>query len=100
MNQLTPDVYRQIVEGSGDAIILADAGGVIRLWNASAERIFGYSAEEAVVKTLDLIIPEKQRERHWTGYDRVLATGETKYGHSLLSVPAMHRDGHRTSIEF
>ena len=50
---------------------------------------------------MDLIIPENQRDRHWTGYDQVMASGESKYGAGdVLAVPAVHRDGSRLSIEF
>ena len=47
-----------------------------------------------------MIIPEKLRDRHWQGYQQTMATGYTRYGDKLLSVPAPHQDGHRLSIEF
>jgi len=62
--------------------------------------MFGYTAEEALGKNLDLIIPERQRQRHWEGYEKVMATGETRYGKELLAVPALHKDGTRISLEF
>jgi PAS domain S-box-containing protein len=92
--------YRQIVDGASDAIVVADVAGTIRFWNTSAEVIFGYAASEAVGQSLDLIIPEPQRARHWDGYRRVMETGTTKYARTLLAVPALHRDGRRLSIEF
>ncbi len=91
---------QQIVENAQDAVIFADREGVIRLWNTGAEYIFGFSAEEAVGQTLDLIVPEKLQERHWEGYHKVMATGVTKYGSDLLAVPAMRSDGSRISVEF
>ena len=91
---------RQIVHGSPDAIIFADRDGIIRLWNAGAEALFGYAAGEAVGQSLDLIIPERQRRPHWEGYRRVMATGETRYGRELLAVPALRKDGTRISLEF
>lgn len=94
------ELCRQIVEGAPEAIIVADRDGVIRLWNPGAEVIFGYRAEEAVGKTLDLIIPERLRARHWEGYRRVMATGVTRYGRELLAVPAVRKDGSRISLEF
>ncbi len=100
MNDLPDSVFRQIFEGAGDAVILAGGDGIIRFWNRGATAIFGHEASEAIGQTLDLIIPEKQRQRHWEGYDRVLAAGETKYGTSLLSVPATRKDGTRISVEF
>jgi len=93
-------IYRQIVDFSQDGMLFADREGIIRLWNKGAESIFGYSAREALGQSLDLIIPEKLRERHWEGYYRVMDTGETRYGNELLKVPALRKDGKRLSIEF
>lgn len=89
-----------VVREAAEAIVVADPDGIIRLWNNGAAHIFGYSAAEAVGQNLDLIIPAKLRERHWKGYHRTMATGFTRYGDTLLSVPAIHRDGRRLSIEF
>jgi len=93
-------LYRQIVDEAQDAIIYANRDGQIELWNSGAESIFGHSAKEAMGQSLDLIIPEKLRTRHWEGYRRVMATGSTRYGRELLAVPAMRRDGTRISVEF
>jgi PAS domain S-box-containing protein len=93
-------IYRQIVNFSQDGMLFADREGIIRLWNKGAETIFGYSAREALGHSLDLIIPEKLRDRHWEGYYRVMDTGETRYGNELLKVPALRKDGKRLSIEF
>ena len=90
----------RIVANAADAIIVADASGKIRLWNAGAERLFGFSAAEALTQSLDLIIPEAQRKRHWDGYQQVMRTGATKYGTQLLRVPAIRKDGSRLSIAF
>jgi PAS domain S-box-containing protein len=84
-----------------DAIIATDADGFISFWNPGAVRIFGFTAEEAVGSSLDLIIPESLRARHWAGYNRVMATGESRYGQGdLLSVPGLTKDGRRISVEF
>jgi PAS domain S-box-containing protein len=91
---------QRIVEDSPVAIIFADPEGRIRLWNSGAEAMFGYGAEEAMGQSLDLIVPERQRNRHWEGYHKVMATGVTKYGRELLAVPAVTKDGRRISIEF
>ena len=93
-------VFQAIVENAPDGIIMADPRGVIQLWNAGAETIFGYPASEALDQSLDLIIPERQRERHWAGYFAALARGTSKYGRQLLAVPAVRKDGQRISIEF
>lgn len=93
-------LYRHIVEDSGVAVIYGDAAGVIRLWNRGAEGIFGWTAEETLGRSMDLIIPEKHRASHWEGYARVMKTGLTKYGQTMLAVPALTKDGRRISIEF
>jgi PAS domain S-box-containing protein len=93
-------LYRRIVEDSPLAILYASRDGKIRFWNAGAEAMFGYTAREAVGQSLDLIVPEKQRARHWEGWERVMATGVTKYGRDALAVPASTKDGSRVSIEF
>lgn len=93
-------LYKSIVENAPDAMIFADREGIIRLWNLGAEAMFGYTAEESVGKTLDIIIPENLRARHWEGYKQTMATGETKYGKDLLAVPGIRKDGTRISLEF
>ena len=102
MRDLTQDqLYRQIVEEAPDAIIVADQEGRIRLWNAGATAVFGYGADEALGQSLDIIIPERLRQRHWEGYRTVMATGETRYGPGeMLAVPAVRKDGARISVEF
>lgn len=89
-----------LVTASPEAIVVTDADGDIRLWNDGAVRMFGYSAVDALGQSLDLIIPEKQRARHWKGYRQTMATGITRYGDTLLAVPATHQDGRRLSVEF
>ena len=89
-----------LVQAAGDAIIAADTDGKIRLWNPAAERIFGFTAEEALGHSLDLIIPERWRTRHWEGYQRVMRTSQTRYGAEVLRVPALHKDGRTFSIAF
>lgn len=90
----------QLVQAVGDAIVISDAGGAITLWNPAAERMFGFSREEALGKSLDLIIPERQRQRHWDGYQKTMESGITRYGNDVLRVPAVHKDGHTLSIAF
>jgi PAS domain S-box-containing protein len=89
-----------LLEGAGDAVVVADPAGTIRYWNPRAEAMFGHPRERALGSTLDLIIPERLRDRHWEGYRHTMATGETKYGGSTLAVPALRADGSRISIEF
>lgn len=90
----------QLLAEAPDAILIADGDGLIRFWNQGATRIFGHSTAEALGQSLDLIIPENLRNRHWEGYARVMATGETKYKTDLLAAPGLCRDGRRVSLEF
>ncbi|TMJ97309.1 MAG: PAS domain S-box protein [Alphaproteobacteria bacterium] len=90
-----------ILSTRSDAIVAADRDGLIRFWNPGAERLFGYSHNEAMSRSLDLIIPERLRERHWDGYRRVMETGKSRYGQGdVLSVPAIRKDGATMSVEF
>jgi len=90
-----------IINTTSDAILATDRQGVIRFWNRGAIRIFGFTAEEAIGASLDLIIPERLRKRHWDGYERVMASGETRYdAGDLLAVPAVAKGGRQISVEF
>jgi PAS domain S-box-containing protein len=92
--------YQQLVTAAGDAIMACDAAGKITLWNPASERMFGFTQAEALGQSLDIIIPQRQQARHWEGYHVTMASGKTKYGSSVLRVPAVHKDGHTLSIAF
>ncbi|ABP34209.1 PAS domain S-box protein [Polynucleobacter sp. Latsch14-2] len=92
--------FETLVSQIGEAVIISDRDENILFWNASAERIFGYSSDEALGKTLSIITPERFRERHSKGYFHTIQTGVTKYGNTLLRVPAVHKDGRSISIAF
>jgi PAS domain S-box-containing protein len=99
------DISHAVAEGilsmSSDAIIAADREGIINFWNSGAGRLFGYSPDEAISRSLDFIIPERLRQRHWDGYRPVMETGKSRYGESdVLSVPAVRKDGTIISVEF
>lgn len=101
---MSPEVdrfYRTLVRNAPDAIVYADAQGMIAFWNKGAERIFGFSEAEAIGKSLDIIVPENLRQRHWEGFAETVRTGKTRYGAGdVLAVPALRKDGSRISIEF
>ena len=98
LNQLVADA---ILGSVADALVATDRNGIIRLWNPGAERIFGHRAEDALGQSLDLILPERLRARHWEGFRHVMATGESHYGEGdLLSVPGLRQGGQRISLEF
>lgn len=95
-----PVDLEQLVNAVGDAIMVSDPAGIITLWNPAAERIFGYTEEEAIGQSLDIIIPDRQQKVHWDGYNKTMETGQTRYGTSLLKVPSMDKQGNRLSIAF
>jgi PAS domain S-box-containing protein len=84
-----------------DAVIFADREGRIRFWNQGAQRIFGYTEAEAIGQSLDIIIPQGLQQRHWEGYDRMMATGQSRHApDELLAVPAVNKSGDKLSIQF
>jgi PAS domain S-box-containing protein len=97
---LDDHVLATLASELADALIIADTSGTICFWNGAAEQLFGWPASRALGASLDLIIPERQRDPHWDGYRRVMSTGTTKYDGDLLRVPALHADGQRRSIAF
>ncbi len=102
MNQAidaTAHLCRTIVEASSDAIIFADRGGLIRLWNRGAELVFGYSAAEAVGQSLDIIIPERLRRAHWDAFDQSVETGRTKHTDRVLTTRAVHKSGDKLYVD-
>jgi PAS domain S-box-containing protein len=90
----------QLVATMADAVVIADGAGTITFWNDAATRLFGWPPDEAIGQSLDVIIPERLRDRHWAGYHRVMAAAHIEDPARLLQVPALHRDGHRVSIAF
>lgn len=92
--------FEQVVMAAGDAILVSDAAGAITLWNPAAERMFGYTAAEALGQSLNLICPERLRHRHWEGYHHSMATGTTRYGTEVLRVPGVDKAGRAMSLAF
>lgn len=90
-----------LLDSAADAVVASDAEGAIVLWNAGAERIFGFTEAEALGQSLDIIIPEPFRQRHWDGYRETVASGQSRYGAGdMLAVPGLRKDGTRNSLEF
>jgi PAS domain S-box-containing protein len=101
MSALPPDLPRRILDGSPEAILICDRAGTVRYWNVAAERVFGFPITEALGVSMNLIIPERLRARHWAAWEVTMRTGITRYGEGqLLAVPALHKDGRQLSIEF
>jgi len=97
--EMRVDVYRRIVEQTTDAIIFADREGLIRIWNQGAESVFGFPAGDVLGKSLDVIIPEELRRRHWESYGKAIAAGKTKPGSRVLTTRSLHKDGIRLYVD-
>jgi PAS domain S-box-containing protein len=93
------DLFQGIVEQVADGIIFADRSGAIRLWNAGAQAIFGYAADEVIGQSLNVIIPERLRSAHWAAFDRAVETGQTKYGRQAMTTRSMHKDGSKLYVD-
>jgi PAS domain S-box-containing protein len=92
------DLFRLVVERAPDGIIFADREGVIQIWNSAAAELFGHLPEEAVGRTLDIIIPEHLRHAHWEGFGKAVATGHTKHGTDAMKTRAIHKAGHKLYV--
>jgi PAS domain S-box-containing protein len=92
-------VYRRIVEQTTDAVIFADREGLVRIWNRGAQAVFGFTGDEALGQSLDIIIPEELRKRHWEGYNRAIEAGRTRLGSRVLVTRGLHRDGSRLYVD-
>ncbi len=88
-----------IIAQTVDAVVYADAEGVIRLWNAAAERLFGFASDEALGASLDLIIPERLREAHWRGYRAAVRSGATRLGGRATLTRGLHKSGRSLYVE-
>lgn len=98
---MSPNInFAELIHTLGDAVVIADANCNIIYWNPSSERIFGFSAEEVLGRSMDMIVPERMRQRHNDGYAHSMKTGTTQYGTKTLTVPALHKSGVSISIAF
>ena len=95
----SPYLFEAIVQQSAEAIVFADCGGVIRVWNRGAEALFGFSAAEAVGHSLDIMIPERLRRAHWEGFDRAIAQGRVAHDGQVRTTRAVHRDGRKLYVD-
>lgn len=91
--------HRWLLDQCPDAVIYAGRDGVIAYWNASATRVFGFTAEEAIGKDLNIIIPEAFQDAHWKGYDRAMGERVTKYVGQSLPTKARKADGTEFYVE-
>jgi PAS domain S-box-containing protein len=100
VEHLTDTALAQVLHDTPDAVVVADRAGDVLRWNAGATRLLGWTAEEMVGGPMSRIVPERLAARHDAGFHRTMETGETRYGESMLQVPARHRDGHTVSVAF
>lgn len=98
-NNVDLALSKAIVDQAPDAIIFADTGGLIRVWNSGAERIFGHAAADVIGGPLDIIIPERMLAAHNKGFDHAVSTGEMKYVNKVLTTRSMHKDGSQIYID-
>ena len=96
---MNTQLFRAIVEHAPDAIIFADREGLIRVWNRRAEAIFGYPEMEVMGGTLHVIIPERFRAAHDSGFRKAIATGSARYASRVLTTRALRKDGKKTYVD-
>ncbi|HKB55163.1 MAG TPA: PAS domain S-box protein [Ramlibacter sp.] len=97
--ELASGLCAAIVEQASEAVIYADRDGIVRLWNRGAETIFGFAADEAIGRDLDLIIPERFRAAHNAGYRRAMDTGQVRLGGRVLTTRSQHKNGDKLYVD-
>ena len=100
MDPLPPAAFAALFDQAPVSLVLADREGRIVAWNRASEALFGFSAGDVLGQSLDVIVPEHLRDAHWKGYDRSLASGETKYVGQVMTTRAVHKDGRRLYVDF
>jgi PAS domain S-box-containing protein len=92
------DLFRLVAAQAPDGVIFADCEGVVQVWNNAAADLFGYLPENAIGRTLDIIIPEHLRRAHWEGFGKAVASGHTTHGGRAIKTWATHKDGHKPYV--
>ena len=100
MDFASPAAFAAMFEQVPVSLIVADREGRIVAWNHASEALFGFAAADVMGKSLDVIIPEHLRDAHWKGYDRSLASGDTKYAGQVMTTRAVHKDGRKLYVDF
>jgi PAS domain S-box-containing protein len=88
-----------ILDQIADAVVYVNRSGEIVRWNRASTSIFGFSAEEALGRSLDLIIPEYLRAAHWSGFNAAMTTGVTKLQGRPTLTRALHKSGRKLYVE-
>ena len=89
----------RIIDQVADAVIYASRSGVIMRWNRAAAALFGFSAQDALGQSLDLIIPEHLRASHWRGFEAAVTTGAMKLEGRPTLTRALHKSGRKLYVE-
>lgn len=87
-----PELAEEIIEQANDAIIYTDIHGTIQKWNLAATKLFGFSKEEALGTSLDIIIPEKIRSAHWRGFHAAIQSGTLQLSGKPTITKGRHKD--------
>ena len=97
--QDTHDLDSLIVDQMAEAVIHSNASGTIERWNRAACEMFGFSKEDALGQSLDLIIPEHLRAAHWRGFDAAIAAGKTRLNGRPTLTKGLHKSGQKLYVE-
>jgi PAS domain S-box-containing protein len=98
-NPTTDTLAADIMTCMQEAVVYADLEGIIRYWNHGSEMVFGFSADEAVGQSVDIIVPEKMRKAHWDGYNKAIAHGDTLSGRGARMTRALQKSGEPLYVE-
>jgi PAS domain S-box-containing protein len=88
-----------VLEHLPDAIVYTDLGGTIQAWNGAAVQLFGFSRDEALGQSLDLIIPAELRAAHWRGFDAAVRSGHLRLAGRPTLTRAVHKSAGRRYVE-
>jgi len=91
--------FRAVTDSAIDAILSIDTLGQVIAWNRAAERIFGYGEKEMVGQSVEVLIPERFRDAHRTGMNRVTSGGASKVIGSTVELAAIRKSGEEFPIE-
>ncbi|MEW1838946.1 PAS domain S-box protein [Nonomuraea angiospora] len=84
--------------GSGSAVIVANAAGIIQSWNPQAAAMFGWSTDEAVGRPLTMLMPARFRDKHDMGLTKVRANGHSELSGRIIPLVGLRRDGTEFAI--
>lgn len=99
MQTTDPHLFEAIALQIPDAVIFADRNGIIRIWNRGAEAVFGFTANEVVGRSLDVIVPERLRPAHWAAFRRAVDDRRTRYENQVRTTRSIHKDGRKLYVD-